>query len=77
MTAENARAAQKQTHTINPGILREYDIRGTVGDTLREEDCYFIGRAFGTLVKRRGGKKGVVGFDGRESSVPFSASVMR
>ena len=77
MTAENARATQKQTHTINPGILREYDIRGTVGDTLREEDCYFIGRAFGTLVKRRGGKKVVVGFDGRESSVSFSAAVMR
>lgn len=77
MTAENARAAQKQTHTIHPGILREYDIRGTVGDTLREEDCYFIGRAFGTLVKRRGGQKVVVGYDGRESSVAFSANVMR
>jgi phosphomannomutase len=77
MTAENARTAQKQTHTIHPGILREYDIRGTVGDTLREEDCYFIGRAFGTLVKRRGGKKVVVGYDGRESSIAFSANVMR
>jgi len=77
MTAENARSTQKQTHTIHPGILREYDIRGTVGETLREEDCYFIGRAFGTLVKRRGGKKVVVGFDGRESSPVFSDSVMR
>lgn len=77
MTADTARAAQKQTHVINPGILREYDIRGTVGDTLREEDCYFIGRAFGTMVKRRGGKKVVVGYDGRESSPAFSANVMR
>lgn len=77
MTADTARAAQKQTHVIHPGILREYDIRGTVGDTLREEDCYFIGRAFGTMVKRRGGKKVVVGYDGRESSPAFSANVMR
>lgn len=77
MTADTARAAQKQTHVINPGILREYDIRGTVGDTLRDEDCYFIGRAFGTMVKRRGGKKVVVGYDGRESSPSFSANVMR
>lgn len=76
MTAETA-AVQKHTHVIHPGILREYDIRGTVGDTLREEDCYFIGRAFGTLVKRRGGKKVVIGFDGRESSVSFSANVTR
>lgn len=77
MTAETATASQKQTHVIHPGILREYDIRGTVGDTLREEDCYFIGRAFGTLVKRRGGKKVSVAYDGRESSPAFSANVMR
>ena len=77
MTAETAMAAQKQTHTLHPSILREYDIRGTVGDTLNAEDCYFIGRAFGTLVKRRGGSKVVVGFDGRESSPLFAANVIR
>ncbi len=77
MTAETAMAAQKQTHTLHPSILREYDIRGTVGDTLNDEDCYYIGRAFGTMVKRRGGKKVVVGFDGRESSPAFAANVIR
>ncbi len=77
MTAESAMAAQKQTHTLHPSILREYDIRGTVGDTLNDNDCYFIGRAFGTMVKRRGGAKVVVGFDGRESSPVFAANVIR
>ena len=77
MTAEHAATPKKQNHTIHPSILREYDIRGTVGDTLTEEDCYFVGRAFGTLVKRRGGKTVAVGFDGRESSPVFSANVMR
>lgn len=77
MTAETARASQKQTHNLHASILREYDIRGTVGDTLRAEDCYFIGRAFGTLVKLRGGQKVVVGFDGRESSPVFAAQVIR
>lgn len=77
MTAESAVAAQKQTHTLHPSILREYDIRGTVGDTLNDNDCYFIGRAFGTMVKRRGGAKVVVGFDGRESSPVFAANVIR
>jgi len=77
MTAEQATAAQKQTHTIHPSILREYDIRGTVGDTLKEVDCYFVGRAFGTLVKRRGGKTVAVGYDGRASSPSFAQNVMQ
>ncbi len=74
------KAEQKQypeTHVIDSGILREYDIRGLVGNTLKEADCYFIGRSFGTLVKRRGGKKVVVGFDGRESSPVFAANAIR
>lgn len=63
------------THVFDRSILREYDIRGTVGNTLKEDDCYFTGRAFGTMVKRRGGKTVVVGFDGRASSPAFAAAV--
>lgn len=66
-----------ETHTFDKSILREYDIRGTVGETLREADCYFVGRAFGTLVRRRGGKKVIVGYDGRASSKVFSENVIR
>ena len=40
------------THKFNPTILREYDIRGIVGDTLKKEDVCGIGRAFGTVVQR-------------------------
>lgn len=65
------------THVINPGILREYDIRGTVGNTLKETDCYFVGRSFGSLVRRNGGKTVAVGFDGRESSPGFAQHVMQ
>ena len=53
---------------FNPSILREYDIRGIVGDTLSEDDAYALGRAFGTFLKRRGGKTICIGYDGRESS---------
>lgn len=67
--------AYPATHTINPGILREYDIRGLVGKTLNDIDCYFVGRSFGTLVKRQGGKTVAVGFDGRESSGGFAQNV--
>lgn len=64
-------------HTFDPSILREYDIRGTVGNTLREADCYNVGRAFGTMLRRKGAKTVVVGFDGRESSPSFSNEVIR
>ncbi len=65
------------THRFDPEILREYDIRGTIGDTLKKTDCYFIGRSFGTALRRRGGKTAVIGFDGRESSPAFCIEVMR
>lgn len=53
---------------LNPTILREYDIRGIVGETLTEADALAIGRAFGTRILRAGGKKVMVGYDGRLSS---------
>jgi phosphomannomutase len=55
-------------HKFDPTILREYDIRGTVGKTLHVGDASAIGRAFGTLVKRNGGKRVALGYDGRLSS---------
>jgi phosphomannomutase len=64
-------------HTFDPSILREYDIRGTVGDTLKDIDCYNVGRAFGTILKRKELKTVVVGFDGRASSPKFSNEVIR
>ncbi|MCH9020175.1 MAG: phosphomannomutase, partial [Proteobacteria bacterium] len=42
-------------HAFDPTILREYDIRGVVGETLSAADAYAIGRAFATRVARRGG----------------------
>ncbi|MCW5747153.1 MAG: phosphomannomutase/phosphoglucomutase [Alphaproteobacteria bacterium] len=55
-------------HRFDPTILREYDIRGIVGKTLHAADARAIGRAFGTLVVRGGGRKVVLGYDGRLSS---------
>ncbi|KUR72356.1 phosphomannomutase [Novosphingobium fuchskuhlense] len=55
-------------HQFHPGILREYDIRGTCGKTLEPEDAYALGRSFATRVVRAGRSKVAVGFDGRISS---------
>ena len=55
-------------HEFNPTILREYDIRGIIGETLGPDDARAIGRSFGTLLRRAGGSTVAVGYDGRVSS---------
>ncbi|NVK17934.1 MAG: phosphomannomutase/phosphoglucomutase [Methylocystaceae bacterium] len=63
--------------SINPTILREYDIRGIVGDTFTEEVVETLGRAFGTRIKRAGGESVCVGYDGRLSSPGLAAAAVR
>jgi len=65
------------THIFDKSILREYDVRGVVGETLSEKDCYFIGRSFGTILNRKSYKKLVIGYDGRKSSVAFTNEVIQ
>ena len=63
-------------HTFHPTVLREYDIRGIVGKTLTEDDARAVGRAFGTVVVRGGGKAACVGYDGRLSSPALEAAMV-
>ena len=56
------------SHQFHPTVLREYDIRGIIGETLGPDDARAIGRGFATLLKRAGGSKVAVGYDGRVSS---------
>jgi phosphomannomutase len=65
------------THRFDPTSLREYDIRGVVGRTLGEADAYAIGRGFGTRVRRNGGTRVAVGWDGRLSSESLAAELVR
>jgi phosphomannomutase len=57
-----------QVHVFDPSILREYDIRGIVGHTLHTADATAIGQAFGSIVRRQGGRMVAIGRDGRLSS---------
>ncbi len=57
-----------QSHDFHPTSLREYDIRGIIGETLGEQDARAIGLGFGTVVRRAGGSRVTVGYDGRHSS---------
>lgn len=56
-------------------ILREYDIRGEVPNHLSVPVVRAIGRAFGSVVARRGGRHVAVGRDGRLSSPDLQAAL--
>ncbi len=70
------------THQFHPSVLREYDIRGIVGETLGTGDAYAIGRGFATLLRRtlgakvEGAAKVAVGYDGRVSSTMLEAALV-
>ena len=66
-----------RAHSFHPTTLREYDIRGIIGETLGETDAEAIGRGFGTIVRRRGGSNVVVGHDGRESSPHLARALLK
>lgn len=65
------------SHDFDPTSLREYDIRGIVGSTLHPADAFAVGRSFGSLVARAGGKTVAVGYDGRLSSPDLEPEVVR
>ena len=63
-------------HTFHPTILREYDVRGIVGETLFAADAVALGKAYGSQVKRNGGKKVAVSRDGRVSGPEMSGALI-
>ena len=63
-------------HVFHPSILREYDIRGVVGRTLYAADAGALGRSFATRVRRAGGTRVAVGYDGRLSSPMLEAALV-
>src|SRR5690625_3066590 len=63
-------------HRFDPTLLREYDVRGVVGQTLHEADARALGRAVGTAVRRRGGSRVAVCYDGRLSSPDMEAALV-
>jgi phosphomannomutase len=65
------------THLFNPSILREYDIRGIVGDTLTEADAYALGRTYAALARDEDARRIAVGRDGRVHSGMLEAALVR
>ena len=65
------------THRFHPSILREYDVRGIVGETLTEADAYAIGRGYCALAREEGARRVAVGRDGRTHSPELEAALVR
>ena len=62
---------------LDPGILRAYDIRGVVGETIGPAACAAIGAGFATMVRERtNGARICVGYDGRLSSPALEAALV-
>jgi phosphomannomutase len=65
-------------HHFHPSILREYDIRGIVDETLTAKDAYAIGRAFASFKPEWKSRppRIAVGRDGRISSPEMEAALV-
>lgn len=61
---------------ISRTIFREYDIRGLVDQDLTEDAVRLVGRALGTEVREKGGRRVVVGRDCRESGPRFALAMV-
>jgi phosphomannomutase len=66
------------SHRFHPTVLRAYDIRGIVGETLSAADARAVGRGFATAVADKVGRAPILcaGYDGRLSSPELEAAMV-
>ncbi|HET8707273.1 MAG TPA: phosphomannomutase/phosphoglucomutase, partial [Pseudomonadales bacterium] len=73
-------AVEPMEFTVGPKlpaeIFRAYDIRGTFGQTLKEDYAYTIGQAIGSEVLARGENTVIAARDGRTSSPVLQQALM-
>jgi phosphomannomutase/phosphoglucomutase len=70
-------ALQRQL-SVSRAIFREYDVRGVVGVDLTAGAMETMGRAFGTYVQRRTGRRRVaIGYDARVTSQSFHEATIK
>ena len=63
-------------HELAKEILKSCDIRGIYGSELKAVDAYYIGKSFGTIIKRYGAQSCAVGYDVRLSSPELSRKLI-
>ena len=65
------------SHIFNASILREYDVRGIVGNTLNEIDAWALGRSYAAMALAEGARRIAVGRDGRTHSPMLEAALVK
>lgn len=59
-------------------MFREYDLRGReADDELNDTSMYYIGKGFGTFLKKRSVNQAIVGHDARATSESFHANIIK
>ncbi|MBA3512557.1 phosphoglucomutase/phosphomannomutase PgmG [Sphingomonas sp.] len=64
------------SHQFHASILREYDVRGIVGETLTDADAYALGRGYAALATEEGGRRVAVARDGRTHSPELESALV-
>jgi phosphomannomutase len=67
----------EKTHVFDKTVLKQYDIRGIAGTQLTDVDAYFVGKSYGTLLKKMNKHTCVVGYDGRHTSLSFTEQAIK
>ncbi len=66
------------SHNFNPNILRQYDIRGIIGEDLTTDDAFAIGKSMGAIAKNKKlAPTATIGFDGRLSSPELAQHLIK
>ncbi|MCI5049243.1 MAG: phosphomannomutase/phosphoglucomutase [Rickettsiales bacterium] len=71
-------AKRHDAYQFHPSILREYDVRGILDETLSADDAFVLGQSFATIAARTTGKaapKIAIARDGRLSSPELSEAL--
>jgi phosphomannomutase len=61
----------------SPTIFRDYDVRGRIGFDLDSQTAFYIGRSFGTILRRSSAKTVCVARDGRLSSPDLEQGLIK
>jgi len=77
LLTQNIKTEAQSIVSINPGIFREYDIRGITGTDIDEEVFKIIGKAYGTYMKNLGTSRLSIGRDCRLSSPELAGAMTR
>lgn len=64
----------REDRTVNPKLIRSYDLRGQVGTDLTEADAHALGLSYAAALE--GTRRVAVGYDGRLSSPMLEAALV-